>query len=343
MPALNSGKILVTGANGYIAIWVVKAFLDRGFAVKGTVRSDAKGAQLQEIFKDCGGRLEYVIVADMAKEGAFDEAVKDVDAIVHTASPFSMNAVEPDELIVPAVKGTTGILASAHQFGTNVKRVILTSSGTAIASPSAEPRIVNENDWNDAAVREVHEKGREASQIEKYRASKTLAERAAWEWYDAHKASLRWDMVILNPSFVIGPWIHPVDKVENLNESLSIYYAVVLRGKMNEEMLVNTGTSWVDVRDVAEAHVVALLQLNAGGERIIVSSGPFKWQDLILAARQVEGNTIPPGNTSYEPSKAIHAIRYRTEKEERILGVKHHTLDETTRDTLHAFHAKGWL
>ncbi len=167
--------------------------------------------------------------------------MKDVDAIAHTASPFSMNAAEPDELIVPAVNGTTGLLASARQFGTTVKRVILTSSGTAIASPTAEPRTVDESDWNDTAVREVREKGREASQIEKYRASKTLAERAAWEWYDVHKTSLRWDMVVLNPTFVIGPWMHPVDKVETLNESLSVYYAVVLKGRMSNEMLVNTG------------------------------------------------------------------------------------------------------
>ncbi len=112
--------------------------------------------------------------------------MKDVDAIAHTASPLAMNAAEPDELIVPAVNGTTGLLASARQFATTVKRVILTSTGTAIASPTAEPRTVDESDWNETAVREVREKGREASQIETYRASKTLAERAAWEWYDVH-------------------------------------------------------------------------------------------------------------------------------------------------------------
>ncbi|RDX46677.1 NAD(P)-binding protein [Lentinus brumalis] len=262
-----------------------ESLLDRGFNVRGTVRSYTKGAQLQEIFNDYGDRFEFVIVADIAKKGAFDETVKDVDAIAHTASPLAMNAAEPDELIVPAVNGTTGLLASARQFATTVKRVILTSTGTAIASPTAEPRTVDESDWNETAVREVREKGREASQIETYRASKTLAERAAWEWYDVH---------------------------------------------------VNTGTSWVDVRDVAEAHVLALLKPEAGGERIVVTSGPFKWQDLILAARRVEGDEIPIGNTSYDPSKTVHFIRYRTEREERILGLEHRSLDETTRDLLRA-------
>ena len=175
------------------------------------------------------------------QEGAFDGTVKDVDAIIHTASPFSMNAVEPDELIVPAVNGTAGLLTSARQYGTRVKRVVVTSSCTAIASPTSEARSVKEDDWNEDAVREVREKGRDASQIEKYRASKTLAEREAWKWYEAHKGSLPWDMVVLNPSFVLGPWMHQVDNVESLSESINVYDAVVLKGKMRKDMLVNTG------------------------------------------------------------------------------------------------------
>ena len=152
-----------------------------------------------------------------------------------------MNAVEPDELIVPAINGTLGLLASACRYGTKVKRVVVTSSCTAIASPTSEPKIVNEDDWNEDAVREVREKGREASQIEKYRASKTLAEREAWKWYEAHKGSLTWDMVVLNPSFVLGPWLHQVNNMENLSESINVYDAVVLKGKMKNDMLVNTG------------------------------------------------------------------------------------------------------
>ena len=71
MPAIDSGKVLVTGANGYIAVWIVKTFLERGFAVRGTVRSDAKGAQLRDIFKTYGDQFEYVIVEDMAKVNAY--------------------------------------------------------------------------------------------------------------------------------------------------------------------------------------------------------------------------------------------------------------------------------
>lgn len=99
MPAVNSpAKILVTGANGYIAVWTVKDFLDQGYAVRGTVRSEQKMTHLHNIFATEieQGRLELVVVADITQSGAFDEAVKGVDAIAHTASPFHFQANDPN-------------------------------------------------------------------------------------------------------------------------------------------------------------------------------------------------------------------------------------------------------
>ena len=165
MPSVNKGsKVLVSGANGYLAMWVVRTLLERGFTVRGTVRSESKGKVMIEYFKSLGyddDKFEVVVVDDIVKvgtnwmpfwpipltwswiykEGAFDEAVKGVDAIEHTASPFDLNNKEPEgaqkislwfvlvivvhifkqsmslELINPAVQGTLGMLKSALKNG----------------------------------------------------------------------------------------------------------------------------------------------------------------------------------------------------------------------------------
>ncbi|KAF8878449.1 hypothetical protein BD779DRAFT_1554703 [Infundibulicybe gibba] len=211
-------KVLVSGANGYIAIWVVRNLLEKGYSVRGTVRSVEKTAYLKGYFKSYGDKFEAVVVEDITKEGAFDEAVKGVDAIEHIASPFHMNAVDPQELIKPAVEGTIGILKSAAKAGGSVKRVVVTSSCAAVLHVSSEPRVFTEVDWNEQSVKEVEEQGSSAPNIAKYRASKTLAEKgtlpshssrleftavlAAWDFYNSKKPELGWDLVVINPPFV---------------------------------------------------------------------------------------------------------------------------------------------
>ena len=102
MVAVSSpAKVLVTGANGYLAVWVVKNYLEAGYSVRGTVRSLSKSAFLTDIFSKYGDRFELVVVEDITKDGAFDEAVKGVDAIAHTASPFHFKATNPDGMMFP--------------------------------------------------------------------------------------------------------------------------------------------------------------------------------------------------------------------------------------------------
>ncbi|KAJ7149106.1 NAD(P)-binding protein [Mycena filopes] len=177
MPAISSGKVLVSGANGYVAVWVVRTLLEEGFSVRGAVRSADKGKHLTNRFASHGDKFELVVVPDITQDGAFDDAVKGVDAIAHTASPFHFQANEPAELIEPAVKGTVGILGSARKYGKSVKRVVVTSSCASVLSVLPTPKTFSEEDWNDGAVAEVKEKGAAASAASKYRTSKVLAER----------------------------------------------------------------------------------------------------------------------------------------------------------------------
>ena len=175
--------------------------------------------------------------ATVSQDGAFDEAVKGVDAIVHAASPINLGLQEPEAFIGPAVRGTTGILKSAQAHGPSVKRIVTLSSVGAVCSltdypsseqPTGTQRVFTEADWNEAAIKEVETKGKDASPIDAYMASKTLAERAAWNWYEKNKSSVSWDLVTLQPPYVFGPIIHECKGLESLNTSAGLWFHMVL-------------------------------------------------------------------------------------------------------------------
>ncbi|KAJ7351307.1 D-lactaldehyde dehydrogenase [Mycena albidolilacea] len=334
MPAITSGKVLVSGANGYIAVWVVRTLLEHGFSVRGAVRSADKGKHLTQLFAPYGEKFEIVVVPDITVEGAFDEAVKGVDAIEHTASPFHFQADDPAELLEPAIKGTVGILESARKYGTSVKRVVVTSSCAAVLNISTTPQLLSELDWNDQAVQEVEEKGREASAGAKYRTSKTLAERAAWDFVKKHKGEIGWDVSVMNPPLVVGPVIHAVSSPDALNTSARMMYEAFTKPGASAG-----GGCWIDVRDLALAHVRALEKEEAGGERIIITAGAFSWQDWLDAA--------PPSSkylkgTPGAGKDAVHLLRYKNEKSIRILGLEYRSMEDTAAAAIKDYEERGW-
>ncbi|KAJ7744054.1 hypothetical protein DFH07DRAFT_749660 [Mycena maculata] len=343
MPAVTPPKVLVTGANGFIAVWVVRSLLEAGFSVRGAVRSIEKYGHLRDIFASYGDRFELVVVPDITKEGAFDEAVKGVDAIEHTASPFHLNPnSKPEDFVVPAKQGTLGILQSALKLGKSgsvkLKRVVITSSCAAVLRVQPEPKTFSEDDWNDQAEDEVKEKGIMASGISKYRASKTLAEKAARDFVEEHKKEIEWDLVRLNPPFVFGPTIHAVSSPDALNTSARQFYEILTVPQTPATR--HSGSCWVDVRDLARAHVLALLKEAAGGERIIVSAGPYLTRNTVDAA--------PDSDDKYQKGvpgsgkDAVHQIRYDASKSVRVLGMTYRTMEETARDTTADWEARGW-
>lgn len=353
MPAVQPpSKVLVTGANGYIAVWLVKSLLEKGYAVRGTVRSADKAKQVADILTGYGEKLELVVVEDITKEGAFDEVVKDVDAIEHTASPFHFNAEDPQELIGPAIQGTVGVLKSASQYGKSVKRIVVTSSCASVLTPGLpEPKVFTESDWNEHAIKLVEEKGKDAPNSEKYRASKTLAEKAAWKFYEENKSSVKWDLVTLCPPFVFGPALHHVAAAESLNTSADAFYQSVVMpdyGGKSLDALRAPMSSWVDVRDAALSHVLAIEKEAAGGERLIVASGPFCWQDFIDTANALSPHPMPskegilPQGAPGQGKDTVHMVRYDTSKAQRILGIAPKGMEETTRDTLADYESRGW-
>ncbi|KAJ3519349.1 hypothetical protein NMY22_g13245 [Coprinellus aureogranulatus] len=166
MPSIPpSSNVLVTGGTGYIGSWVVKILLDRGFSVRAVVRSEAKAALLKQVFvkETEDGKLTFFLSEDPFKEGALDEAVKEVEGIVHLASPLgTQGSDDPDDFINPAVNGTLGVLRSALKHGQSVKRIVITSSCAAIVTNQPEPGVWGEEDWNDAALKQLEAEGRNA-------------------------------------------------------------------------------------------------------------------------------------------------------------------------------------
>ncbi|KAG9088260.1 hypothetical protein FRC06_002150, partial [Ceratobasidium sp. 370] len=268
------------GASGFIAAWICQTLLDAGYTVRGTVRSASKGAYLVNLFKPYDDKFQYIIVKDMSEDGAFNKAVEGVDAVVHTASPCTFEADDPNELIVPAVNGTVGVLKSIEKFAPLVQRVIFTSSAATIVDPTKPTGTVfTENDWNTYSVRQVEEKGKEAGN-DIYRASKVLAERAAWAECERQG---KWDLATIHPLVTLGPMLHEVVDPSKLNTSVGFLYKVIntKEGEISQDRLLASNTNFGDVRDVALAHLRALELPEASGERFITCLGPFTWQDAL--------------------------------------------------------------
>ncbi|PCH42494.1 NAD(P)-binding protein [Wolfiporia cocos MD-104 SS10] len=344
MPAVTSGKVLVTGANGFVAAWVVDALLRGGYSVRATVRSESKSTHLRKVFASFGDKLEFAIVNDITKEGAFDNAVQGVDAIEHIASPCHLGGEDPQEYIAPAVNGTVRLLESARTFGSSVKRIVFTSScGTVAEHGHTTPRVFSEADWNRSSLVEVQEKGHDASPLAKYRASKVMGERAAWDFFEKNKGGLSWDLVVLNPPLVYGPILHEVNSPDGLNASMDMWYRIVFKDMYDQKKLSTEGNECVDVRDLATAHVLAIQKQDAAGNRIIVSQGSIKWQDYVDAARKC-GVKTSARDESYDPSNIKPVlVTYDSSKAIRLLGMKYRSTKQSVFDIIEDFKARGWI
>eukprot|EP01117_Protostelium_nocturnum_P015540 TRINITY_DN6043_c0_g1_i1.p1 TRINITY_DN6043_c0_g1~~TRINITY_DN6043_c0_g1_i1.p1 ORF type:complete len:336 (+),score=110.06 TRINITY_DN6043_c0_g1_i1:48-1055(+) len=327
MPAVSSkdSTILVTGVTGYIGSWVAKKLLERGYRVRGTFRDDLKAKEISETFSQHGDKLELVQLKDMEVESAFDQVVKGVEGIIHVASPCNFDCKNPKEMIDPAVNGTIAVLKAAKKSGDRVKRIVITSFA-AVVEPKEGPHEFPEKDWNHLSPRNVAEKGGDAGSLEIYRASKVEAEKAAWKFVEEEKPDF--DIATILPTFVFGPVIHPVKDAQSINLSVGLIYSALKGEEINEEMRPN----YVDVRDVAEAHILAMEKPEASGNRFIVSSGHFGWGQVngILRRNFPESKTRKPKN---DQDRGDFGQPASNKKAKEILGIQFIQLEETVVET----------
>lgn len=236
-----AARVLVTGASGYIAGHVVAELRQHGYEVRGTARRPVDGLD--------------VVTADLTSDDGWAEAVAGCDYVVHTASPFTVTAPKSDdELVRPAVDGTLRVLRAAKEAG--VRRVVLTSSTAAVSNGHPTEELRTEADWS------VPERS------SAYAKSKTLAERAAWDF--ARESGL--ELVAVNPAMVLGPLLTPV-----VTTSIQVVHRLLNR---DLPAVPNLGFVVVDVRDVATAHRLALETPHAAGNRYIVARDEMWMRDI---------------------------------------------------------------
>jgi nucleoside-diphosphate-sugar epimerase len=180
--------VLVTGASGFIAAHVVDSFLRKGYHVRGTVRSEKAASDVRQTHAKYADQLTTSIVPDMAAPNAFDEAVKGVDGVIHTASPFILGASDFEtELFQPAIQGTTSILEAAQKNNPAVSRVVITGSFASVVDPTEGQRagyVYTEVDWNPVTGEAATSNG-----VMAYLSSKTFAEQAAWRYVQENKVT----------------------------------------------------------------------------------------------------------------------------------------------------------
>jgi nucleoside-diphosphate-sugar epimerase len=192
----SKGLVLVTGANGFIAARTIEAFLQAGYSVRGTVRSVANSQSLVQALKQYGDKFELAEVKDITAPGAFDDAVKGVDAIAHFASPVSFFFTDPEPIMHAAINGTTSILESAVKQS-SVKHFVHMSSIVAVFEPKEGDYTYTEKDWNTVSEALVAKEGKGANGTDIYMASKTASEKTLWKFRDERKP--KFTVTALNP------------------------------------------------------------------------------------------------------------------------------------------------
>lgn len=283
----KSNPVMVTGSNGYVGSWIVKRLLESGITVHAAVRNPDnpdKVGHLKKIAQSTGGNLK-LFKADLMEARAYSDAMQTCEVVFHTASPFKISVDDPQkELVDPAKIGTRNVLNTVNAVP-SVKRVVLTSScaaiyGDAIDCQKAPNGELTEDNWNTTS----------SLTHRAYSYSKTVAEREAWAIADKQN---RWDLVTINPSFILGPPLNMQDK-----SSESFNFIKQLGDGTFKGGIPDIGMGMVDVRDVAEAHFQAAYTPSAKGRYLTsANNGSF-----FIYAQQL----LPKYGESYPiPKKAL--------------------------------------
>ncbi|XP_011080359.1 cinnamoyl-CoA reductase 1 [Sesamum indicum] len=314
--------VCVTGASGYIASWLVKFLLQRGYTVKACVRdlNDPKKTEHLLALDGAKERLQ-LIKANLLDEGSFDAAVDGCDGVFHTASPFHDPGDNPQaELIDPALKGTLNVLGSCAK-SPSVKRVVLTASvgSVYVNERTLSPEVViDETWWSDLDF------CRRTQQW--YSLSKTLAEQAAWKF--AKEKGI--DLIVINPSLVIGPILQP---------TLNTSSAVILSMLNGAETYLNRTYGVVNVKDVANAHILAFENPSANG-RYILAESVAHFSRLVEILRELYPTLPIPEKCEDDKFAPMHQLS--REKAESI-GVEFISLRESLKETVESLIEKKFL
>merc|ERR1711865_750121 len=335
MPAVASGAtVAVTGANGFVASHIVKSLLDAGFSVRACVRDPSNEAKVGHLQALPGAAERLTLHAgDLLKAGTYDEAFAGCDAVVHAAAVVdieSKGAEAQAKVVQPSLEGTKNVLDSVNAAG-SVQRVVHTSSIAAIMrADESEDHVFTEEDWNTYGS---------LDNGDAYGYAKQAGEKYAHEAAAADDIS--WDYVSINPHVILGPVLCK----EHTKSSAALIRQMVYGNATN-----NYNAKFVDVRDVAAAHVQALLRPEAAGQRfLIINDSPvMNTTDLIpivqervpfpMDSKALHGSTgvwmaYECGMVSeYAYFMFTKKIEFKNDKSKEVLGLSYKPLAETLED-----------
>jgi len=320
----GAGKVVcVTGASGYIASWLVKLLLHRGYTVRATVRdtADPKKTLHLQALDGAKDRL-HLFKASLLEEGSFDAAIAGCECVFHTASPFYHNVKDPKaELLDPAVNGTLNVLRSCKKA--SIKRVVVTSSMAAVAynGKPRTPDVVVDETWFSSA--ELCEKTQQW-----YVLSKTLAEEAAWKFANDNG----FEIVTINPAMVIGPLLQPT-----LNTSAE---AILKFINGSSSTYPNLSFGWINVKDVALAHILAYEVPSANGRYCMVERVAHHSEIVKIIHEMYPNFPVPDKCADDAPFVPIYQV---SKDKIRSLGMELIPLETSLKETIESLREKGFV
>lgn len=330
--------VLVTGASGFIAQYVVNYLLKENYKVIGTVRSQEKATKSHKLFGN-PPTLSFEIVPDISLLDAFDHVfekrAKEIDVVLYTASPIFFDTMSYEkDLLVPALHGTQGILNSIKMYAAQkVKNVVITSSFAAIMDISKafdSSATFTEKDWSPATW-----EGCQTDVLSAYFGSKKFAEEFAWKFLNENRSVVSFKMSTINPTFVFGPQLFEENVKEHLNASNKFINALLHSQPGSNKLEPDFHSESVDVRDVAKAHLAAFQNPKTADCRLGVNYGPLCAQDVlnVLNARfpQLKGRfAVGPNPGEPDPTPGCF---FDDRLSREILGSPSINLEQTVYDT----------
>ena len=272
--------VLVTGGTGFIGLHCLQQLLDKGYKVKTTIRSESRKQEVMEAMKKHSSNFENLefFIADLLSDDGWSEAVNGSKYVLHVASPFFLGEPENEDVFIkPAVEGTLRVLKACADA--DVKKVVLTSSFAAVGyGHPKEKEVYTEEDWSSVD-----------GEISPYAKSKTLAEKAAWEFVENLEESKKFELTVINPVAVTGPML--TSDIGSSNDFL----LKLISGSMPACPKIHMG--YIDVRDVAKAHIFSMTEEKTNGERIIVSENEMFFAEV--------GKTLNEAGFKKSPTKEM--------------------------------------